>query len=44
MIPFEEDESPDLYMYIVEPTFVQDTDNWEGKIQQIRKLIDKRFN
>ena len=23
---------PTLYMYIVEPTFMQDTDNWEGKI------------
>lgn len=32
-----------LYMYIVEPTFQQDNDGWEGKIQHIRKLLDRRF-
>ena len=31
-------------MFIIEPTFQQDTDNWEGKISQIRKLVDVRFN
>lgn len=33
-----------LYMYIIVPTFQQDLDNWDGKISQIRKLMDRRFD
>ena len=45
VIEYDPDSLKTLYMYIITPTFQQhDMDRWDGKISQIRKLIDRRFS
>ena len=44
VIEYDPDSLKTLYMYIITPTFQHDTDRWDGKISQIRKLIDRRFS
>lgn len=44
VIQHDPSSGDNLYMYIIKPTHEQDTDRWDGKISQIRKLIDRRFD